>query len=436
MIWLNPAAWFALAAVAAPILIHLLIQRRAERLPFPTLRFLQPTRLASIRRHLLDDWLLLAIRVALLAAAVAALAGPLLISAARRAAWDQRVVRALVFDAQTGRGTERRTDGPAPYLERAFEGGSIADGILRAALWLDTVPPARREMVIASPFPLGSITQADIDSVPAAIGLRFDRVGALPTTRTVPGGRLLTAAGAVERQVTLEADRTSVRESPSAEPTPWPIDVVSSPADRPAVDAAIAAVRSQHVWTVAADRHARLVLKDVAVSEASPKPASEGGMAEAIARIAEDRDLRAAAARVATGLSDARYTAAPWQPLASAADGHPVAAAAASPSGLLIVSAAPASNVATPILIRSMANAIGSIPDLRSAEVTPIADAVLQRWSRPAAPVSSPRIETVDRDDRRWLWLAVVALLLLEMWVRRSRAGDTQVARAEEARVA
>ena len=66
----------------------------------------------------------------------------------------------------------------------------------------------------------------------------------------------------------------------------------------------------------------------------------------------------------------------------------------------------------------------------------PIADAVLQRWSRPAAPVSSPRIETVDRDDRRWLWLAVVALLLLEMWVRRSRAGDTQVARAEEARVA
>ena len=75
MIWLNPLGVFALAALAAPILIHILVQRRAERFPFPTLRFLQPTRLAAIRRHLLEDLPLLAVRAALLAAAVAALAG-------------------------------------------------------------------------------------------------------------------------------------------------------------------------------------------------------------------------------------------------------------------------------------------------------------------------------------------------------------------------
>ena len=96
MLWLNPSALFALAAVAAPILIHILIQRRAERFPFPTLRFLQPTRLAAIRRHLLEDLPLLAVRIALLAAAVAALAGPLLVTSARRQAWDRRVVRAIV----------------------------------------------------------------------------------------------------------------------------------------------------------------------------------------------------------------------------------------------------------------------------------------------------------------------------------------------------
>ena len=38
----------------------------------------------------------------------------------------------------------------------------------------------------------------------------------------------------------------------------------------------------------------------------------------------------------------------------------------------------------------------------------PIADAVLQRWSRPAAPMASPRIEAMDQDDRRWLWIAVL----------------------------
>ena len=87
VLWLNPSALFALAAAAAPILIHLLIRRRAERLPFPTLRFLQPTRLAAIRRHLLDDLPLLVVRVALLSAAVAALAGPLIVTPARRQAW-------------------------------------------------------------------------------------------------------------------------------------------------------------------------------------------------------------------------------------------------------------------------------------------------------------------------------------------------------------
>ena len=49
------------------------------------------------------------------------------------------------------------------------------------------------------------------------------------------------------------------------------------------------------------------------------------------------------------------------------------------------------------------------------------------------APIA---LRTGDRDDRRWLWLGVVALLLLEMWVRRSRADEARAVRAETARVA
>src|SRR3954451_20404939 len=115
MLWLNPAALAALAVAAAPGLIHILVERRADRFPFPTLRFLQPTRLASIRRHLLEDLPLLAIRIAVLAAAVAALAGPLLITAARGAAGDRRIVRAVVTD-QPGGGAPGRD--PAADLER------------------------------------------------------------------------------------------------------------------------------------------------------------------------------------------------------------------------------------------------------------------------------------------------------------------------------
>ena len=449
MLWVNPAALFALAAVAAPLLIHLLIQRRAERVPFPTLRFLQPTRLAAIRRHLLDDLPLLAVRVALIAAAVAALAGPLLVTASRKQAWDRRMVRATVKDTA---GAELTPPG-------SFAGSSLADGIRRAVVWLDTAPPGRREIVVASPLPIGSITEADVAAIPAGVGVRFERTGTLPTTRTVPAGRLLTPDGVRAREVTLAGERTSVRDAGAGDPVAWPIDVVSSPADRPAADAAIAAVLSQRVWAGPPDRRARLVLvrpvdADLkvrttpevgqafsATSEVvrafSPAVIEQPWMASAVSGIAGDRDLRDAAARVAAGLSDAAFAAPPWQTLASAADGRPLAVAAGSAVALVVATAAPATDVATPLLVRSIANAIGAVPDLQGAEVVPIADAVLQRWSRQAESPASPRIETIDEDDRRWLWIAVLCLLAIETWIRRTRAADLSPARREEdARVA
>ena len=425
MIWLNPAALFALAAVAAPILIHILIQRRAERFPFPTLRFLQPTRLAAIRRHVFEDLALLAVRVALLAAAVAALAGPLIVTSARRQAWDRRIVRAVVVDdgarafqaSDVDRGRER------PALQQTFEATSLADGIRRATLWLAAAPPARREIAIASALPIGSISPADLAAIPSDIGIRFERTGALPATRTVAAGRLLTADGVRARELTLAGAQTLTRETAVNDPAAWPIDVVVPDADRPAIDAAIAAVLAQRVWVASTDRRARLVLSDPA---ANPAVASitVPWMAAAAAGIARDPDLAAAAARIPSGFSGASVNTAPWQILARAADGRPLVAAAAAANRFVVASAAPASELATPVLLRSIANAIAGAPALQHAEVMPIADAQLQRWSRPSAPPSSQRIETVDRDDRRWFWLAVLALLALEMWMRRARRAD------------
>ena len=467
MVWLNPLALFALAAVAAPILIHLLIQRRAERFPFPTLRFLQPTRLASIRRHLLKDLPLLAVRVALLATAAAALAGPLLVTSGRREAWNTRLVRATVVDdVARGFPASARTDNggperPALHQARTFDTALLADGVRRAVLWLDAAPPARREIVIASALPIGSISQADLAAIPPDVGVRFERTGTLPATRTVSAGRLLTDGGVRAREVTLDADRTSAGDAAVADPMVWPIDVVSSPADQPAIDAAVAAVLSQRVWAAPPDRRARLVLTERAplvLTEVvqtfgsavtgsdvaqSLSPATTGGladvspiaqpwMADAVVRIARDSSLRAAAARVAAGLADRRFAAAPWQTLASAADGRPLAAAAGSADRLVVASAAPASDIATPLLLRSIANAIALVPDLQSAEVIPIGDALLQRWSRPATPLTSPRIETVEQDDRRWLWLAALCLLALEMWMRRGRPADVAGQRHED----
>jgi hypothetical protein len=456
VLWLNPLALVALAVVAVPILIHILVQRHAERFPFPTLRFLQPTRLAAIRRHVLEDAGLLAVRAAILAAAVAALAGPLIVTSARRQAWERRTVRALVLDDRLGNAgapggsaeSLALRDLPPAFQTRRFTATSLPDGARRAVSWLETAPPARRELVLVSPFAIGSITAADVAAIPAGIGVRFERRGALPPSRTVPAGRLLTSgtpargvdsAGApdlreglnvVLREATLDGDQTSVRDLLiPGERTSWPIDFVAAPAARASIDAGIAAVLSQRVWSPSADRQARLVLVaggadktgESAVAEALP--VRQPWMANAIAQLADDTDLTSAAGRVSAGLPDPRFLSEPWQVVATAADGRPLVVAAASPNRLLIICAASAADLVAPLLMRSIANVSAAVPDLRSAEVLPIADRLLREWARPASAPPAPTVTLLNHgdDDRRWLWLAAVCLLAAELWVRRAR---------------
>jgi hypothetical protein len=476
VIWLNPAAWIGLLAIAGPILIHILVQRKAERLAFPSLRFLQQGRLASIRRHVLEDVPLLAIRAAIVAAAVAALAGPLIVTRTQRQSWNARVVRAIVVDD-----VARAAQQPPAFLSQTFERRAVADAIPRAVAWLENAPPARRELLIVGPLALGSVTADDLAGVPPEIGVRFEQSGGLPAERSIAGGRVLAlerdpsalrepqgrpedtrgAAGSgsarapsraegfsrapgsesivVQQQLTLKDVHTSVRETGAAAPDPFPVDVVCSTDARPIVDTAIAAVRSQRVWTPAANRRGRLVLLDSSVDPATVAdggPVTQSWIADAIASIARDRDLHAAGAQTAAGLSDPRFSTMPWQPLLLAPDGRPVAVAGASRASLVVVSGAPPSSLVTPLLLRAMVDALGGPPDLRQAEVLPIPESQLRAWSRPPAPVIAPHVDRVERDDRRGLWILVLALLALETWVRRANAEEKTSTYEEDARVA
>jgi hypothetical protein len=406
------------------------------------LRFVQQTRLASIRRHVLEDVTLLAIRAAILAAAVAALAAPLLVTPTRRQAWNARVVQAIVLD-QVGRPFSPPRQ-PRPFLSQTFETRSLPDGLHRALAWLDNAPPARRELVIVGPLALGSVTADDVSAVPPAIGIRFERSGTLPEERTIDGGAVLGGAdrrvhhSARRQSVILNRDRTTVTETDGSNLQSLPLEIVASSAVRPIVDAALAAVLSQRVWAPAADRRGRFVLIETSTDPAAiadAKPVTDPWAADAIARIARDQELQTAGAEVPTGFTDPRFTMAPWRPLLSASDGRPLAAAASAPSGLILVSAAEPSRLVTPLLLRALINGLGARPDLLGAEVLPIPDTQLQAWTRPAAPVAAPRIDRVEQDDRRGLWALVLALLALEALVRRTRTAGA-IEPHEEARVA
>jgi hypothetical protein len=256
----------------------------------------------------------------------------------------------------------------------------------------------------------------------------------------------------VAREATLNGAQTVVRETAGKDRASWPIDVRAPRAAQAAVDAAVAAVHSQRVWAPPANRQARLVLLETAPPDgvASPngavqafRPAiddataiREPWMAEAVARIAGDGDLQTAASRVATGFNDPRYGAAPWHAVASAADGRSLAVAAGSPSHLIVVSAASAADIVTPLLMRSIVNGLATVPNVQSAEVVPIPDRLLREWSRPAPAPGAPRIDTVDEDDRRWFWLAALGLLAVETWMRRARTAAVREDVQEPARVA
>jgi hypothetical protein len=442
MVWLHPAVLFALAAGVAPILIHILVQRRAEVVPFPTLRFLRPTALVSIRRHLLADPLLLALRIAIVAAAVAAIAGPLIVTRARRDAWNRRIVRATVAPGTSG-GASR--DSERVFQTREFRGPSLADGIRRAVEWLDAAPPAQRELVVVAPLTIGSLSAADIADVPRDVGLRFERVAAPASERTVSYGRVRSADGIVEREVTLAGARTSVRDRPAGGPAidsdrAFPLDVVAASAARPFVDAAIAAVVGERVWSPPPAHRAQLIL--VSTENAAPDVTAGNGdiepwVADAIARVTRDEDLQHASAGVAGALDGSRFSEAPWFTLARSRDNRPLIAVAASADRLVVVTSAPPSNVVLPILVRAIVNAIAVVPDIVPLEIVPIPDAQLTTWSRPATPRLQPGIRSVETDDRRWVWIAALGLLLVETWVRRSARRDASTAHTEKsARVA
>jgi hypothetical protein len=61
-----------------PVLVHLLFRRKARRLPFSSLYFLRLVDQRIARRQRIKNWLLLAVRMAVLGAVIAALARPML----------------------------------------------------------------------------------------------------------------------------------------------------------------------------------------------------------------------------------------------------------------------------------------------------------------------------------------------------------------------
>lgn len=237
--WLSPAALWGAVLIGLPIVIHLLARHQARTQLFPSLRFLEPTQLAALRRRRVEDVALLLCRMAMIVLAAAALAGPVLRAPWREATYASRVSRAGV---PIGEVASERLDALSKDVFRSerLRRAVLVDALRDAVRWLDGQPPSAREIVLVGALRRGDVSASDLTVIPPGIGLRFVAVPAASSQDvTVP--ILATRAGAlvrVDRMAHLTSDATSVSEGVVRQVRPDLVRVAAS--DQVLADAALA----------------------------------------------------------------------------------------------------------------------------------------------------------------------------------------------------
>lgn len=403
--WLTPVAFWGLLALAVPILIHLLARDRRRRVDFPTLRFLRMAPAVSIRRRVISEWLLLAARLAVLALAVAALAAP--VFERSDDIGETNPVRALVVLTDTG-----EVDAAARALaareqiaaDGIFASAVFADAATAAVSWLESQVGRAREVVVTGAITLGRVRALDVDRIPPPVGLRFAPAEDTPTRDAmwlrVAAGRSAAARQSMTVSTREATTQTAVTTRDDAVPD-WLV-VAAPPDEHLAAAAALAAVYSAGVLANRAEP------RPVRIEFAGLAPGPPSGVP-----VLTSQWVVEAAARLSTLRVDER-------------------------DGAMVVTAGiRATDPRAPHVIARVFAAVYA-PDASALEPLPIGPATLAEWTRP--PAAAPAAEApADRGDRRWLWLAAVALLASEWGLARraaSRRTQDVTPPAVEARVA
>ena len=148
-LWVHPAMLGWLAAAAAPLIIHLLSRRRYREVQWAAAQFLLAAMRKNARRIRIENWLLLAVRTALIMAVVLAVAEPMLEQSGLVTRTGQPTHKVLVLDASYSmdfKPTDRsRFDRAKQLAEQIVRESKQGDGF---TLLLMADPP---QMIVATP---------------------------------------------------------------------------------------------------------------------------------------------------------------------------------------------------------------------------------------------------------------------------------------------
>jgi hypothetical protein len=408
VIWLNAWALIGLAGVALPVLIHLLARGHAKTYRFPSLRFLDTSRLLPTRRSRVQDPFLLALRCAIVALAALALAQPVLLTARRKRAIERGVARAIVVD--TSASMRRPTpSGPTALDSARRVARSLAD-MAAASVVVETSDPSRAirgaaswlakqyqrpELVVVSDFQRGQVDSVDMAAIAADVSVTLYRVPVV-------------SAPSYETEWSVGDRRIAVRAVPRGEVTDAEWSATKASIARGAVTL-LGAETDQA--TIPATRVA-------AAMKAVPLPTDS---IRAVAIVFPGYASRRA-------LDSTKQSAlSPWMvDLLRRADprNDDVQRSRAAVIGnrrqlFLFADSAPATLAS--MRLTAMADSATSVwTPLAELEPETLSDGKLRSLERPARNASLPRTRDPNGEsDARWLWAAVFALLLIELPLRR-----------------
>ena len=440
MTWQAPWVWAGVVAIALPILIHLLGQGKARRLPFPSLQFFGVPRPLPTQRTRLHDLLLLLVRVAIVVAAVAALARPLWLTAARRSSFSEALARAVIVDTSASMRSASNDAlrlakqlGDSAETSITLAASAPRDAIVGAVAWLRR-QPGRGEVVIVSDFQVGTLDSTDIASIPADVGVRLLRAATASTPSLVV--RSESGLRSINARVVRSGERTDVQwtaDGPDTASAPAGLTLYSADTDSAALHAAVNAAASVGALTpVATDRSIAVVYPGYPGRNAMLRDttAFDSRMADLVARLSTDNDLANAAAGTAP-LSAPDSTR--WVVVARTGSHQPAIRAGVATIGgakrLVIAPYVSAGSLTSATLLAAIKRALSTAPPVMELEPASLADATLAQWQRPPSARSGPAPDA-DLSDGRWFWILALLLLGVEAVVRRSVSRPEIVARS------
>ena len=156
-LFLNPALLGGATLVTVPVVLHLIMRQRPRPLEFPALRFVRKAQELNRRTLRLRHWLLLVLRMLVIALLAAALARPTIQASGWLLNRQSAVDAVLIFDT-------------APHMEYRHENRSRLDAARDTATWLLTQLPEESRVAIVDGDTPEAVYRVDLGAAKQGIG--------------------------------------------------------------------------------------------------------------------------------------------------------------------------------------------------------------------------------------------------------------------------